>query len=424
MYDPLAASRARRAGAATRCSPRCSTATEISRARYRVATRSPLQPAPGHALLRGLRAARSSAYGARELDRSSFGRRRAEHGGLRVDTTLDPRLQRLATQRDRRLARHSPAIPRPRSSRSTRAPARSARWRSTRPGTQRLEFNLASQSRRQAGSTFKLFTLTAAMEDGIPLDSVWNGPPSLTIPDRALHERRRRRGTCTTSPTRRAGRCRCCRRPRTRSTRSSPRSSPRSARETVVDVAHRDGDPVAARAGLLDHARARGRLAAGHDRRVRDARRPRHPPRAARRCSASRPATATSLGARDQGKPRALSPDVADQVTYALDRRDPGRHRHRRRHRPPGGRQDRHRRELRGRVVLRLRAAARRPASGSATRRPRSRSRTSTASRQVVGGSIPARIWHDFMAPALARRARQAAARAAGERAEGRQARP
>ena len=29
-----------------------------------------------------------------------------------------------------------------------------------------MAFNLASQSRRQAGSTFKLLTLTAAMEDG------------------------------------------------------------------------------------------------------------------------------------------------------------------------------------------------------------------------------------------------------------------
>ena len=51
------------------------------------------------------------------------------------------------------------------------------------PGHPGMAFNLASQSRRQAGSTFKLFTLTAAMEDGIPLDSVWNGPPSLTIQD-------------------------------------------------------------------------------------------------------------------------------------------------------------------------------------------------------------------------------------------------
>jgi penicillin-binding protein 1A len=51
------------------------------------------------------------------------------------------------------------------------------------PGRRLLRFNLASQSRRQAGSAFKTFTLTAAIEQGIPLSSVWNGPPSLTIPN-------------------------------------------------------------------------------------------------------------------------------------------------------------------------------------------------------------------------------------------------
>ena len=41
-----------------------------------------------------------------------------------------------------------------------------------------------------------------------------------------------------------------------------------------------DGDPVGAGARLLDHAGAGGRLAARDDRRLRDARRPRHPPHA------------------------------------------------------------------------------------------------------------------------------------------------
>jgi penicillin-binding protein 1A len=56
------------------------------------------------------------------------------------------------------------------------------------PGGERLHFNLATQSRRQAGSTFKAFTLTAAMEAGIPLSSVWNGPSSLMIPDRRCRD--------------------------------------------------------------------------------------------------------------------------------------------------------------------------------------------------------------------------------------------
>jgi hypothetical protein len=52
------------------------------------------------------------------------------------------------------------------------------------PSHRRRRFNLASQSRRQAGSAFKVFTLAAAVERGIPLSSVWRGPASLTIPSR------------------------------------------------------------------------------------------------------------------------------------------------------------------------------------------------------------------------------------------------
>src|SRR5207247_3093908 len=51
------------------------------------------------------------------------------------------------------------------------------------PSGERLQFNLASQGHRQAGSAFKPFTLTAAIENGISLSSTFNGPPSLVIPD-------------------------------------------------------------------------------------------------------------------------------------------------------------------------------------------------------------------------------------------------
>jgi penicillin-binding protein 1A len=114
-----------------------------------------------------------------------YGSARVRHGGLRVQTTLDPRLQRLA---GRAIAGwiHGASDPAaalvaidPRNG-AIRAmattPARTARGR---PG-----FNLATQSRRQAGSAFKVFTLTTALQQGIPLSSVWHGPASLTIPDR------------------------------------------------------------------------------------------------------------------------------------------------------------------------------------------------------------------------------------------------
>jgi len=50
---------------------------------------------------------------------------------------------------------------------------------------EKVKFNLASSARRQAGSAFKPFTLTAAVLSGITLDSVWQGSPKLTIPDPA-----------------------------------------------------------------------------------------------------------------------------------------------------------------------------------------------------------------------------------------------
>jgi penicillin-binding protein 1A len=36
---------------------------------------------------------------------------------------------------------------------------------------------------RQSGSAFKVFTLVAALENDYPLDSTWNGPSTITIPD-------------------------------------------------------------------------------------------------------------------------------------------------------------------------------------------------------------------------------------------------
>ena len=99
-----------------------------------------------------------------------------------MTTTLDPRMQRLATASiDHWLGRPGqPAAALVAIDPSTGA----IRAMSVvAPGHQGSAFNLASQSHRQAGSTFKTFTLAAAMEAGIPLGSVWKGPSALTIPD-------------------------------------------------------------------------------------------------------------------------------------------------------------------------------------------------------------------------------------------------
>src|SRR5690242_12896795 len=101
---------------------------------------------------------------------------------MKVTTTLDPRLQRLATKAIGNWL-GKPGEPAAAVVAMTPGTGAIRAMAVAAPGHRSMAFNLATQSRRQAGSTFKLFTLTAAMEDGIPLNSVWNGPPSLTIPD-------------------------------------------------------------------------------------------------------------------------------------------------------------------------------------------------------------------------------------------------
>jgi penicillin-binding protein 1A len=155
---------------------------DISAARYARASRRRLDLEPG-GRYRTIREAPFFEAARRELARR-FGRKRTRRGGLRVRTTLDPRLQRLA----RSALRDWLQLPTdPAGALVAIEPATGAvRAMAVRtPGRRRpLRFNLATQSRRQAGSTFKVFTLTAAIESGIPLSSVWRGPGSLRIPER------------------------------------------------------------------------------------------------------------------------------------------------------------------------------------------------------------------------------------------------
>jgi len=152
----------------------------ISAAQFQAAAASPLQLHPGRRYS-SVRAAPFFNYVLRTLARRYGGRE--QHGGLHVDTTLDPRLQGLA---ENAIAGwlSSPSDPAgvlvaidPRNG-AIRAMAVDV------PGGAPMRFNLATQSHRQAGSAFKVFTLTAAMEQGVSLNSVWQGPPSLTIPNR------------------------------------------------------------------------------------------------------------------------------------------------------------------------------------------------------------------------------------------------
>jgi penicillin-binding protein 1A len=105
-----------------------------------------------------------------ELDHA-YGSNTVRQGGLKVYTTIDPRLQRLANKAIREVL---PYKTDPASAIVSVEPgtgairAMTAVVRST--GNQ---FNLVAQSARQAGSTFKTFVLASAIERGIDPDSTY-----------------------------------------------------------------------------------------------------------------------------------------------------------------------------------------------------------------------------------------------------------
>jgi penicillin-binding protein 1A len=113
---------------------------------------------------------------------AQYGRETVESGGLRVQTTIDPRLQALGATAIRS---HLPSRTDPASALVAIDP-RTGKVRAMDvyvPSGERLEFNLATQGHRQAGSSFKPFTLAAALEHGISLNAYYNGPPELVVPD-------------------------------------------------------------------------------------------------------------------------------------------------------------------------------------------------------------------------------------------------
>ncbi|MCW3003103.1 MAG: penicillin-binding protein [Conexibacter sp.] len=153
----------------------------ISAYRYGIAAAAPLRLHPS----RRYSEIRDKSFfdtALRELA-GRYGAGRVRHGGLRVQTTLDARLQGLAGRAIRGWIHGAPD---PAAALVAIDPASGAirAMATTSPPQPGLPFNLAVQSHRQAGSAFKVFTLTTAVAQGIPLSSVFNGPASLTIPDR------------------------------------------------------------------------------------------------------------------------------------------------------------------------------------------------------------------------------------------------
>jgi penicillin-binding protein 1A len=114
---------------------------------------------------------------------AQYGANTVRSGGLRVYTTVDRRFQQAAREAIRRTLpyRDDPAAaivsinPRNGAIRAMTA---------VTPGRRGNQFNLASQARRQAGSTFKTFVLTAAVAEGVnPDTTTYSSQPFVWRPD-------------------------------------------------------------------------------------------------------------------------------------------------------------------------------------------------------------------------------------------------
>jgi penicillin-binding protein 1A len=178
-YDPLknpAAARARR----NEVLQSMLVNGDLSPAAYAYAIKRPLGLHPG-SLYKTIHEPYFFTYVEQQLV-GAYGQRAVESGGLRVHTTIDLRLQALG---QRVLQAHLPRHDDPATALVAIDP-RNGRVRAMDvwvPSRERLQFNLATQSGRQAGSAFKPFTLAAALERGISLYSYYTGPPQLTVPD-------------------------------------------------------------------------------------------------------------------------------------------------------------------------------------------------------------------------------------------------
>jgi penicillin-binding protein 1A len=155
-------------------------AGDITHAQYAKAVASPLGLKPGE-LYEAQRHPNFFGWATDQLI-EKFGARRVEEGGLRVRTTLDPRMQAWAREAIRSVLRVKSDPAAAVVSIDPRTGAVKAMVTYIPDGRQ-MKFNLATQATRQAGSAFKPFVLATAVNQGISVYTSFNGPPSLTIED-------------------------------------------------------------------------------------------------------------------------------------------------------------------------------------------------------------------------------------------------
>ena len=143
---------------------------DVTRAQYRSAIQADLGLKKGQ-LYKRIHEPYFFSYVREELLRE-YGANTVRSGGLRVYTTIDRRFQKLARKAitDTLYYKSDPA-----SAIVSIDPSTGAirAMDAVIPGKKALQFNLAAQSRRQAGSTFKTFVLAEAIEQGANPDSTY-----------------------------------------------------------------------------------------------------------------------------------------------------------------------------------------------------------------------------------------------------------
>jgi penicillin-binding protein 1A len=152
----------------------------IDAAKLRSAMRKGLELRPGH-LYQQLHQPNFFGWATQQLA-ASLGRRSVALGGLNVRTTLDMRLQGLALHAVSSVLNTptDPAAAVVAIDPSTGAVKAMVDYL---PSGRRMQFNFATQAHRSTGSAFKPITLSTALSEGDSLYSTFYGPPELFITD-------------------------------------------------------------------------------------------------------------------------------------------------------------------------------------------------------------------------------------------------
>ncbi len=152
----------------------------IKRWQFKKARDAPLGLKPGH-LYTTQQQPNFFGWATQQLA-ARYGQSQVERGGLKVTTTLSPRLQALASHAAASVLHTStdPAAAIVAIDPSTGAVKAMVDYL---PNGKHLQFNLATQAHRSTGSAFKPITLATALDEGASLYSTFYGPPELYITD-------------------------------------------------------------------------------------------------------------------------------------------------------------------------------------------------------------------------------------------------